>query len=40
MFRHATNIRDWTPTKTERVTGKNGGEYLLHLWVIGNNEKE
>jgi uncharacterized protein (TIGR03000 family) len=30
---------DWKPTKTEKVTGKTGGEYLIHLWVIGKNEK-
>jgi uncharacterized protein (TIGR03000 family) len=25
---------DWPPTKTERVTGQDGGEYELHLWII------
>ncbi len=31
---------DWPPTKTERVTGKDGREYNLHLWVIGRDEKK
>jgi uncharacterized protein (TIGR03000 family) len=37
---HRFTMGDWKPTKTERVTGKAGGEYTLHLWVIGKNEKE
>jgi uncharacterized protein (TIGR03000 family) len=31
---------DWPPYKTERVTGKDGIEYNLHLWVIGKDEKK
>jgi len=30
----------WTPAKTERVTGKNGGEYTLLLWVVGEGKKQ
>jgi ubiquinone/menaquinone biosynthesis C-methylase UbiE len=29
---------DWPPTKTIHVTGKNGQNYDLHLWVIGKDE--
>ena len=37
---HRFTMGDWKPTKTEKVTGKNGGEYTLHLWVIGKDEKD
>jgi uncharacterized protein (TIGR03000 family) len=31
---------DWMPTKTTKVTGKDGIEYTLHLWVIGKQKSK
>jgi precorrin-6B methylase 2 len=31
---------DWQPTKTEVFTGEDGDEYLVHLWVIGDEKKK
>lgn len=36
---HRFKMGEWAPTKTETVTGKNGGEYQLHLWVIEGKKK-
>jgi uncharacterized protein (TIGR03000 family) len=36
---HRFTMGEWTPTKTQRVTGKDGREYSLHLWVIAKKEK-
>ena len=30
---------DWPPTRTQKVVGKDGRDYNLHLWVIGKKEK-
>jgi len=38
---HRFTMGEWKPTKSERVTGMDGQEYRLHLWVItkaDNNE--
>jgi precorrin-6B methylase 2 len=37
---HRFKMGDWAPTKTEMVTGKNGVEYQIHLWVIGEAKKK
>jgi uncharacterized protein (TIGR03000 family) len=37
---HRFRMGDWEPTKEIRVTGKNGGEYTLLLWVIGKDKKK
>jgi SAM-dependent methyltransferase len=37
---HRFRMGEWEPTKTEKVAGKNGGEYELHLWVIEGEKKK
>ncbi len=37
---HRFTMGDWKPNKTETVTGRNSGEYNLHLWVIGKKSKD
>lgn len=31
---HRFMLGDWKPDKTEKVTGADGDEYTLHLWVV------
>jgi uncharacterized protein (TIGR03000 family) len=31
---------DWPPYRTEKVTGKDGRDYNLHLWIIGKDGKK
>jgi len=35
---HRFLMGEWKPTKTEKVTGADGREYRIHLWVIGEND--
>lgn len=35
---HRFSLGDWKPTRTETVTGEDGGEYTLHLWVVGEKK--
>jgi uncharacterized protein (TIGR03000 family) len=32
---HRFRLGDWEPTRTTTVTGKDGYQYVLHLWVVG-----
>ncbi len=36
---HRFLLGEWTPTKTVTVKGEDGGEYELHLWVVGEKKK-
>jgi uncharacterized protein (TIGR03000 family) len=36
---HRFRLGDWAPTKTEMVTGKDGRQYRLLLWVVGKEKK-
>jgi len=31
---HRFTMGDWKPEKTEKLTGKDGDQYLIHLWKI------
>lgn len=35
---HRFPMGDWQPSKTVHVKGKNGYDYTLHLWVIGEKK--
>ena len=37
---HRFTMGDWKPLKTVTYTGKDGDTYLLHLWIIGQENKE
>jgi uncharacterized protein (TIGR03000 family) len=37
---HRFTMGDWKPTKSVTITGKDGDDYELHLWVIGEGEKK
>ena len=37
---HRFLLGDWTPTRTENVTGADGDPYQLHLWVVGEEKKK
>jgi uncharacterized protein (TIGR03000 family) len=32
---HRFTMGDWKPVKTERIIDRRGGEFLIHLWKIG-----
>jgi len=32
---HRFHLGDWTPTETKEVTGEDGIQYTLHLWIVG-----
>jgi uncharacterized protein (TIGR03000 family) len=36
---HRFTLGDWKPDKTEKVTGADGDEYTLHLWVVKDKKK-
>ena len=36
---HRFLLGDWKPDKTEKVTGSDGDEYTLHLWVVKDKKK-
>lgn len=36
---HRFILGDWTPTKSVTVKGEDGGEYELHLWIVGEKKK-
>jgi uncharacterized protein (TIGR03000 family) len=35
---HRFHLGDWAPTRTETVTGADGYEYTLHLWIVGDKK--
>lgn len=35
---HRFSLGDWTPTQTLNVTGEDGSDYTLHLWVVGKKQ--
>ena len=35
---HRFTMGDWKPTKTIKLQGKDGDDYVLHLWVIGEEK--
>lgn len=35
---HRFTLGDWAPTQTINVTGDDGAEYTLHLWVVGEKK--
>jgi uncharacterized protein (TIGR03000 family) len=37
---HRFLLGDWRPTRTETVTGTDGYEYTLHLWIVGEEKKK
>jgi uncharacterized protein (TIGR03000 family) len=37
---HRFILGDWTPTKSATVKGEDGGEYELHLWIVGEKKAE
>jgi uncharacterized protein (TIGR03000 family) len=37
---HRFTLGDWKPDKTVKVTGTDGDEYTLHLWVVKEKEKK
>jgi uncharacterized protein (TIGR03000 family) len=36
---HRFTLGDWKPTRTETVTGADGGAYDLLLWIVGDKKK-
>ncbi|MBN9119879.1 MAG: TIGR03000 domain-containing protein [Planctomycetes bacterium] len=36
---HRFLMGDWTPDKTIKVTGNDGDEYTLHLWIVKEKKK-
>ena len=36
---HRFTLGDWKPTKTIEVTGMDGDQYTLHLWVVPERKK-
>jgi uncharacterized protein (TIGR03000 family) len=36
---HRFTLGDWKPTKTTEVTGMDGDQYTLHLWVVPEQKK-
>lgn len=36
---HRFHLGDWTPTETKEVTGEDGFQYTLHLWIVGSEKK-
>ena len=37
---HRFKLGDWTPKHTVTVKGADGGEYELHLWIVGEKKIE
>lgn len=37
---HRFGLGDWKPDKTIQVTGEDGDEYTLHLWVVKDKPKK
>jgi uncharacterized protein (TIGR03000 family) len=37
---HRFHLGDWKPDKTIKVTGEDGDEYTLHLWVVKEKGKK
>ena len=37
---HRFKLGDWTPNRTVTVKGQDGGEYELHLWIVGGAKLE
>lgn len=37
---HRFILGDWKPNRTVTVKGQDGGEYELHLWVVGETKKK
>lgn len=37
---HRFKLGDWTPNRTVTVKGQDGGEYELHLWIVGEKKLE
>jgi hypothetical protein len=35
---HRFNLGDWQPTQSTTVTGEDGSDYVLHLWVVGEKK--
>jgi hypothetical protein len=35
---HRFEMGDWKPNQTIKVTGEDGDEYTLHLWIITGKE--
>jgi len=35
---HRFTLGNWTPTTTTNVTGEDGSDYTLHLWVVGEKK--
>jgi uncharacterized protein (TIGR03000 family) len=35
---HRFHLGDWTPTETKEVTGEDGFQYTLHLWIVGSKK--
>jgi hypothetical protein len=36
---HRFTLGDWKPEKTTTVTGSDGDEYTLHLWIVPERKK-
>jgi uncharacterized protein (TIGR03000 family) len=36
---HRFRLGDWEPTRTVNVAGKDGSQYQLHLWVVGERQR-
>lgn len=37
---HRFILGDWKPNRTVTVKGQDGGEYELHLWIVGEQKKK
>ena len=37
---HRFLLGDWKPDKTEKVTGADGDEYTLHLWIVKDKKEK
>jgi uncharacterized protein (TIGR03000 family) len=37
---HRFTLGDWKPDKTVKVTGADGDEYTLHLWIVKEKDKK
>lgn len=37
---HRFTMGDWKPDKTIKLKGKDGDDYVLHLWTIGEEKKD
>jgi uncharacterized protein (TIGR03000 family) len=37
---HRFTMGDWEPTTTQKLKGADGDDYVIHLWIVGENTKK